>query len=152
MIGRQILSFGSRVLDTFFYATLRKTLELTKLFLVSCKQNVTSSRFLKKKSYREAFDEKTDFVLRFTGSRYIFLRCATKNTRTDEGSDGIYFLYRIYRWDFRQSTWGVVDDVIVVLGFVGFVENILTDACVFCKQLVEFIERFYSTFGGNIAV
>ncbi len=47
---------GSRVLDTFFYALLRKTLELTELELTgdfgSCGQGVTSSRFCKK-PYRE---------------------------------------------------------------------------------------------------
>jgi len=82
LIIEQNLCFGSLVLDTFFCAALRKTLELTKPF--SYRVNKTSLRVIfVKKPYREVFDGKTKFVFRFTGSRYIFLRCATKNTRTD---------------------------------------------------------------------
>jgi len=82
-MGRQHLCFDSLVLDTFFYAALRKTLELTKLF--SYRINKTSLRVGFEKNRIEKFLRgKTDFALRFTGSRYIFLRCAAKNTRTDE--------------------------------------------------------------------
>ncbi|QQQ29606.1 hypothetical protein [Chryseobacterium indoltheticum] len=42
LMGRQHLCFGSLVLDTFFYAALRKTLELTKPF--SYRVNKTSLR------------------------------------------------------------------------------------------------------------
>ncbi|WP_147293579.1 hypothetical protein [Chryseobacterium indoltheticum] len=42
LIHRQNLCFHSRVLDTFFYAALRKTLELTKPF--SYRVNKTSLR------------------------------------------------------------------------------------------------------------
>ena len=49
--------------------------------------------------YREVFDWRTKFVLRFTGSRYIFLRCTTKNTRTDE----IQFSFNVCKPSFRVT-------------------------------------------------
>jgi len=71
---------GSRYI---FLCCATKNTRTDETVFVSCKQDVTSSDFCKK-SYREVFDGKTDFVLQFTGSRYFFLRCAAKNTRTDE--------------------------------------------------------------------
>ena len=86
LMGRHILCFYSLVLDTFFCATLRKTLELTKLF--SYRANKTSLRVgFEENRIEKFFDWKTTFVLRFTSSRYIFLRCAKKNTRTDGATD-----------------------------------------------------------------
>ena len=67
----------------FFLRYAMKNTRTDETVFVSCKQDVTSSDFCKK-SYREVFDGKTDFVFQFTGSRYIFLRCAKKNTWTDE--------------------------------------------------------------------
>jgi len=52
-MGRQHLCFGSRVLDTFFYAALRKTLELTKPF--SYRINKTSLRVDFAKNHIEKF-------------------------------------------------------------------------------------------------
>ncbi len=86
LIHRQNLCFCSLVLNTFFCAALRKTLELTKPF--SYRVNKTSLRVIFVKNRIEKFfDWRTKFVLPFTGSRYIFLCCATKNTRTDGATD-----------------------------------------------------------------
>jgi hypothetical protein len=53
LMGRHILCFDSLVLDTFFCATLRKTLELTKLF--SYRANKTSLRVIFAKNLIEKF-------------------------------------------------------------------------------------------------
>ena len=79
-----VLQFtGSRYI---FLCCAKKNTRTDETVFVSCKQDVTSSRF-RKKPYREVFDSQTKFVLQFTGSRYFFLRCAAKNTRTDGATD-----------------------------------------------------------------
>jgi len=83
LMGRQNLCFSSLVLDTFFYAALRKTLELTKPF--SYRVNKASLRVIFVKNHIEKFlMGRQNLCFGSLVLDTFFLRFAKKNTRTDE--------------------------------------------------------------------
>ncbi|MDF2831981.1 MAG: hypothetical protein K0Q82_1087 [Chryseobacterium indoltheticum] len=102
---------GSRYI---FLRYAKKNTRTDETVFVSCKQDVTSSDFCKKsyrevfdgktdfvlqfckKSYREVFVGKTDFVFQFTGSRYIFYAALRKTLELTKP-----FSYRVNKTSLR---------------------------------------------------